>query len=89
MPRGEKSADTEVQKREAEHIRDSYERRGVDPDEAERRAWATVSKSGADGNSSERDKKNTTVSGRAGSGNPAAERSASVRMPTRGRKKRG
>ena len=42
MPRGDKSAYTDKQKRQAEHIEDGYEQRGVSHDEAERRAWATV-----------------------------------------------
>lgn len=44
MPRGDKSAYTDKQKRQAEHIEESYEERGVPEDEAERRAWATVNK---------------------------------------------
>ena len=44
MPRGDKSAYTGKQKRQAEHIEEGYERRGVSKGEAERRAWATVNK---------------------------------------------
>ncbi|WP_242927328.1 hypothetical protein [Pontibacter vulgaris] len=44
MPQGDKSAYTDKQKRQAEHIEDSYEKRGVNKDEAEKRAWATVNK---------------------------------------------
>ena len=44
MPRGEKSSYTGKQKRQAEHIEDSYEKRGLGKKEAERRAWATVNK---------------------------------------------
>ncbi len=44
MPRGDKSKYTEKQKRQAEHIEESYEERGVSEEEAERRAWATVNK---------------------------------------------
>lgn len=44
MPRGDKSAYTQKQKRQAEHIEEGYEKRGVPEDEAERRAWATVNK---------------------------------------------
>ena len=44
MPRGDKSAYTDKQKRKAEHIEEGYEKRGVPKDEAERRAWATVNK---------------------------------------------
>ena len=42
MPRGDKSAYTDKQKRKAEHIEESYEERGASKKEAERRAWATV-----------------------------------------------
>ena len=44
MPRGDKSSYTAKQKRQAEHIEEGYERRGVRPKEAEKRAWATVNK---------------------------------------------
>ena len=44
MPRGDKSKYTEKQKRQAEHIEEGYEARGLSRDEAERRAWATVNK---------------------------------------------
>ena len=42
MPRGDKDAYTDKQKRKAEHIEESYEERGVSKEEAEKRAWATV-----------------------------------------------
>lgn len=42
MPRGDKSAYTDKQKRQAEHIEEGYEEHGVPEGEAERRAWATV-----------------------------------------------
>ena len=44
MPRGDKSSYTNKQKRQAEHIEEGYEKRGVSDGEAERRAWATVNK---------------------------------------------
>ena len=44
MARGDKSKYTEKQKRQAEHIEEGYEQRGVGKEEAERRAWATVNK---------------------------------------------
>ena len=44
MPRGDKSSYTDKQKRQAEHIEEGYEKRGVSDEEAERRAWATVNK---------------------------------------------
>jgi len=44
MPRGDKRHYTDKQKRQAEHIEEGYEGRGVPEGEAERRAWATVNK---------------------------------------------
>lgn len=44
MPRGEKSAYTDKQKRQAEHIEESERERGVSKETAERIAWATVNK---------------------------------------------
>lgn len=44
MPRGDKSAYTDKQKRQAEHIEEGYEKRGVSKRTAESRAWATVNK---------------------------------------------
>ena len=52
MPRGDKSSYTDKQKRQAEHIEDSYEKRGVSEDEAESRAWATVNKQSGGGKKS-------------------------------------
>ena len=49
MPRGDKSKYTDKQKRQAEHIEEGYEDRGVSEKEAERRAWATVNKSSGGG----------------------------------------
>ena len=52
MPRGDKSAYTDKQKRKAEHIEEGYEKRGVSKKEAERRAWATVNRETGGGNKS-------------------------------------
>ena len=52
MPRGDKSSYTEKQKRQAEHIEEGYEKRGVSRREAERRAWATVNKESGGGKKS-------------------------------------
>lgn len=49
MPKGDKSAYTDKQKRKAEHIEEGYEDRGVSHGEAERRAWATVNKESGGG----------------------------------------
>jgi len=52
MPKGDKGAYTDKQKRQAEHIEENYEKRGVSEDEAERRAWATVNKESGGGKKS-------------------------------------
>ena len=52
MPRGDKSKYTDKQKRQAEHIEQSYEKRGVPEEEAEKRAWATVNKTSGGGKKS-------------------------------------
>ncbi len=52
MPRGDKGAYTDKQKRRAEHIEDSYEEKGVSSKEAASRAWATVNKESGGGKKS-------------------------------------
>jgi plasmid stabilization system protein ParE len=42
MARGDKDKYTDKQKRQAEHIAEGYEERGVKKKEAKSRAWATV-----------------------------------------------
>ncbi len=44
MPQGDKSSYSDKQKRQAEHIEEGYEHRGVSVGEAKKRAWATVNK---------------------------------------------
>lgn len=44
MPKGNKDKYTEKQKRQAEHIENSYEEKGVSDDKAEEIAWSTVNK---------------------------------------------
>ncbi|MDX5419195.1 MAG: hypothetical protein LPK09_08250 [Hymenobacteraceae bacterium] len=52
MPQGDKSSYTDKQKRQAEHIENSYEKKGVSHKEAEKRAWATVNKQDGGGKKS-------------------------------------
>jgi plasmid stabilization system protein ParE len=98
MPRGDKSKYTEKQKRQAEHIEEGYEQRGVPEDEAERRAWATVNKmtgggkkSGA-GRGQQVDKAPAQKGGRKGgaasAARPFAARSASAKKAAETRKRR-
>lgn len=97
MPRGDKSAYTDKQKRKAAHIEESYEKRGLSEAEAESRAWATVNRESGGGNKSGsgRGKPDTHLSakkggekgGRASAARPAAERSASARKAAATRKR--
>lgn len=97
MPRGDKSAYTDKQKRQAQHIEESYEERGVSEDEAERRAWATVNKMSGGGNKSgsgrgkpenkEPAREGGKKGGEASASRPAAERSASAKKAAETRKK--
>ncbi|MCR0985388.1 plasmid stabilization protein [Roseomonas populi] len=89
MPRGDKSAYTDKQKRMAEHIEDSYESRGVPEEEAERRAWATVNKETGGGKKSgsgrgkpmnkEPSRTGGKRGGAASAARPASDRSASAK----------
>lgn len=97
MPRGDKSAYTDKQKRQAEHIEEGYERRGVATDEAERRAWATVNKETGGGKKSgsgrgkavdtSPSKKGGRLGCRASAARTAEERSASARKAAATRKR--
>jgi hypothetical protein len=99
MPRGDKSKYTRKQKRQAEHIEEGYEKRGVGEDEAERRAWATVNKmtgggrrAGGSGRGRKTNKAPARKGGRAGgkaaAQRPAAARSAAARKAAATRKRR-
>jgi len=93
MPRGDKSSYSDKQKRQAEHIEESYESRGLDTKEAERRAWATVNKETGGGkkSGSGRGKAVSNASsvkgGAASSSRTAAERSASAKKAAATRKR--
>jgi hypothetical protein len=98
MPRGDKSSYTDKQKRQAEHIEDGYEKRGVSHMETERRAWATVNaethggkKSGSGRGKEENhapSRKGGRLGGRAAARRPAAARSRSAKKAAATRKRR-
>ncbi|MFW7266451.1 plasmid stabilization protein [Gluconacetobacter sp. Hr-1-5] len=97
MPRGDKSAYTDKQKRQAEHIEQSYEQRGLGEEEAERRAWATVNKETGGGKKSgsgrghevthEPSRKGGRLGGAASADRSPEERSASAKKAAETRKK--
>lgn len=62
MPQGEKSAYTDKQKRQARHIEQGYEKKGVSESEAEARAWASVNKTDGGGKKSGAGKKKSSAS---------------------------
>ncbi len=101
MPRSDKSKYTDKQKRQAEHIKAGYRRRGMSEEEAERRAWATVNKiygggekPGGSGYGKPVNqapiRKGGKKGGAASASRPAAQRSAAAKKAARTRlKKRG
>ena len=98
MPRGDKSAYTEKQQRQARHIEEGYEKRGVPEEEAERRAWATVNKMTGGGKKSGSGrgrtvnkapaKKGGRKGGAASASRSFAARSASAKKAAQTRKRR-
>ncbi len=102
MPRGSKEAYTDKQKRQAEHIEDSYKERGVSDDLAEARAWATVNKESGGGKKSGSGRKGAvkkatkqpssrtrkTVAKKATKKAPASGKTATKRSTSRSRKRR-
>ncbi|WP_411879901.1 plasmid stabilization protein [Polaromonas sp. YR568] len=97
MPKGDKSAYSDKQKRKAEHIEEGYEDRGVGKEEAERRAWATVNKESGGGEKSgsgrgkpeshASSRKGGRLGGAAAASRTAAERSASAKKAAATRKR--
>ncbi|MBN9509215.1 MAG: plasmid stabilization protein [Alphaproteobacteria bacterium] len=98
MPRGDKSKYTDKQERQADHIAQSYESRGVSDDEAERRAWATVNKEAGGGKKSGSgrghavnrapSRKGGRLGGKASAARPTAARSAAAKKAAATRKRR-
>jgi plasmid stabilization system protein ParE len=97
MPRGDKSKYTDKQKRQADHIAEGYESRGMPEREAERRAWATVNeetgggKKGGSGRGHALNRapsrKGGRLGGKASAARPAAARTASARKAAASRKR--
>jgi plasmid stabilization system protein ParE len=98
MPQGDKSKYTDKQDRKADHIAESYEKKGVSKKEAESRAWATVNKDDGGGKKpggSGRGKdtghpaahKGGEKGGRASASRSAADRSASAKKAAATRKR--
>lgn len=52
MTQGDNSKYTDKQKRQAEHIEESYEKKGVSEEKAEQIAWSTINKQDGGGKKS-------------------------------------
>jgi len=96
MPRGDKSSYTDKQKRQAEHIEEGYEDRGVPKKEAEERAWRTVNamdgggKKSGSGRGKETNKTPARRGGRkGGSSQSASDRSAAAKKGWETRRRKG
>ena len=93
MPRGDKIELHDKQKRQARHIEEGYEDRGVSEKGAERRAWATVNKETGGGKKSgsgrgkrvshASSRKGGRLGGSASAARPAAARSRSVKKTSK------
>lgn len=99
MPRGSKAKYTDKQVRQAEHIEEGYEKRGVPKKEAKRRAWATENAMSGGGKKSGSGrgkatnkapaKKGGRIGGRASAARPKSARVASAKKAAKTRAKRG
>ena len=94
MPRGDKSKYTDKQKRQADHIEEGYEKRGVPKDEAESRAWATVNKPsgggkkpGGSGRGKATNKSPSRAGGKKGGSTKSAAKSAGAKKAAATRSK--
>ena len=94
MAQGSKAKYTGKQKRKAEHIEESYEKRGVPKEEAEERAWRTVNKQDKGGKlpgGSGRGKKSSKSSSQDGGKKAGAKKTSAKKSggksSTRSRKK--
>jgi plasmid stabilization system protein ParE len=87
MPRGDKSAYSEKQKRQAEHIEESAKERGYSQDRAEQIAWATVNKQSGGGIKSGHGHEPTNAAKRATAKSAAKSRETGTTSVERGEAK--
>lgn len=79
MPQGDKRKYTKKQQRKAEHIKDSYQAKGISEQKAEARAWATVNKQSGGGNRTGGSGQKKTASSQAVSRSESAQQAAATR----------
>ncbi len=83
MPRGSKTKYTDKQKRQAEHIAESYEKKGLSSETAETRAWQTVNKQSGGGEKSGSGKTTSEEAKRVARKESGERAAASRKMGTR------
>ena len=91
MPQGDKSKYTDKQKRQAEHIEESYKEEGASDKKAERIAWATVNKQdggGKRGGSGTKSKSKSSSSTRSRGESKSRNRSEAAKKGWETRRKR-
>ncbi len=79
MPQGDKSSYTAKQRRQAEHIEEGYEKKGVTKKTAQKRAWATVNKQDGGAKGSKAPKKKAATKHVSPSRSAAAKKAALTR----------
>jgi plasmid stabilization system protein ParE len=83
MAKGSKSKYSDKQKRQAEHIEESYEKRGASKKTAEKRAWQTVNKQTGGGEKSGGGRKASPAAKRAARKESGQRGAASRKIGTR------
>src|SRR3954468_7920957 len=86
MPKGSKASYTGKQKRQASHIEEGYEKRGVSKKTAEARAWATVNKETGGGKKSGSGRGKKTDKSPAKKGGQKGGRATAAKKKTTGAK---
>lgn len=79
MPQGSKKKYTDKQKRQAEQIEESYEKKGISSKEADARAWATVNKQSGGGERAGGSAQKKTAVAKASSRKSSARRGVATR----------
>lgn len=79
MPQGDKDKYTDKQKRQAEHIEESYEKKGISSQVADARAWATVNKQSGGGERAGGSAQEKTAAPKASSRKGSARRGVATR----------
>jgi hypothetical protein len=80
MPAGSKAKYTDKQKRQAAHIEEGYEEKGLSRETAEARAWATVNKQSGGGEKAGGSGRKTSPAAKSRARHDSAKRAAATRQ---------